>query len=428
MTIAVVFLLLVVLVLVNVPIAVAIAVVALAGMVAQHGTMALVNAMLTFYSGATGFPMLAIPLFVLAGGLMNTSGISRRLISFVSALVGFVRGGLAMVNIVVSMIFAEISGSAVADVAALGSVLIPEMKRRGYKGTFAAAVSSSAASLAVIIPPSLPMILYGAIADTSITQLFIAGIVPGIFCGLAMMGLSYWYAVKFNLPREQAFSLRRLWVSFKEAGWALTLPVIILGGIFSGFVTATEAAGLAVFAALVIGVIIYRELDLKLLHKSLVDGVVQTAAVMLLVTASAVLGGYLTELQVPIRLAQGMLAISENKYVVLAMLNVLFLALGCVMHGAAAIVLVVPIVMPLVRQLGIDPVHFGIVVTLNIAIGQQTPPVASVLAVACSIAKEDMWAVTRVNLGYIALLIATLIVVTYVPWFSTGLVSAIYRP
>jgi tripartite ATP-independent transporter DctM subunit len=428
MTIALVLLLLIVLVLINVPIAVAIAVVALAGMVAAHGTMALVNGMLTFYSGATGFPMLAIPLFVLAGGLMNTSGISRRLIAFVSALVGFIRGGLAMVNIVVSMIFAEISGSAVADVAALGSVLIPEMKRRGYSGRFAAAVSSSAASLAVIIPPSLPMILYGAIADTSITQLFIAGIVPGVLCGLAMMGLSYWYAVKFNLPREQAFSLRRLGTSLREAGWALTLPVIILGGIFSGVVTATEAAGLAVFAALVIGVFIYRELDLQLLHKSLVDGVVQTAAVMLLVTASAVLGGYLTELEVPVRLARTMLAISENRYVVLAMLNVLFFGLGCVMHGAAAIVLIVPIVMPLVRQLGIDPVHFGIVVTLNIAIGQQTPPVASVLAVACSIAKEDMWAVTRVNLGYITLLIATLLVVTYVPWFSTGLVTAIYGP
>ena len=428
MTIALVLLLLIVLVLINVPIAVAIAVVALAGMVAAHGTMALVNGMLTFYSGATGFPMLAIPLFVLAGGLMNTSGISRRLITFVSALVGFIRGGLAMVNIVVSMIFAEISGSAVADVAALGSVLIPEMKRRGYSGRFAAAVSSSAASLAVIIPPSLPMILYGAIADTSITQLFIAGIVPGVLCGLAMMGLSYWYAIKFNLPREQAFSLRRLGTSFREAGWALTLPVIILGGIFSGIVTATEAAGLAVFAALVIGVFIYRELDLQLLHKSLVDGVVQTAAVMLLVTASAVLGGYLTELEVPVRLARTMLAISENRYVVLAMLNVLFFGLGCVMHGAAAIVLIVPIVMPLVRQLGIDPVHFGIVVTLNIAIGQQTPPVASVLAVACSIAKEDMWAVTRVNLGYITLLIATLLVVTYVPWFSTGLVTAIYGP
>jgi tripartite ATP-independent transporter DctM subunit len=426
MTIAAVFALLIVLVLVNVPIAVAIAVVALAGMAAAHGTMALVNAMLTLYSGATGFPMLAIPLFVLAGGLMNTSGISRRLISFVSALVGFIRGGLAMVNIVVSMIFAEISGSAVADVAALGSVLIPEMKRRGYKGTFAAAVSSSAASLAVIIPPSLPMILYGAIADTSITQLFIAGIVPGVVCGLAMMSLSYWYAVRFNLPREQAFSLRRLWASFREAGWALTLPVIILGGIFSGVVTATEAAGLAVLAALVIGIFIYRELDLRLLHRSLVEGVVQTAAVMLLVTASAVLGIYLTELEVPARLTRAMLAISENRYVVLAMLNVLFFALGCVMHGAAAIVLVVPIVMPLVRQLGIDPVHFGIVVTLNIAVGQQTPPVASVLAVACSIAKQDMWAVTRVNLGYIGMLIVTLILVTYVPGFATGLVGAIY--
>ena len=428
MTIALVFLLLVALVLINVPIAVAIAVVALTGMVAAHETTALVNAMLTFYSEATNFPLLAIPLFMLAGGLMNTSGISRRLIAFVTAVVGFIRGGLAMVNVFVSMIFAEISGSAVADVAALGSVLIPEMKRRGYSGRFAAAVTSSSASLAVIIPPSLPMILYGAISDTSITQLFIAGIVPGVVCGMAMMGLSYWYAVKFNLPREAAFSLRRLWSSLKEAGWALTLPVIILGGIFSGFVTATEAAGLAVLAALVIGVFIYGELDWRQLHRSLVDGVVQTAAVMLLVTASAVLGIYLTELQVPIRLTQGLLAISDDRFVVLAMLNLLFFGLGCIMHGAAAIVLVVPIVMPLVRQLGVDPVHFGIIVTLNIAVGQQTPPVASVLAVACSIAKEDMWAVTRVNLGYIALLIATLLVITYVPVFSIGLVSAIYGP
>ena len=428
MTIALVFLLLVVLVLINVPIAVAIAVVAMAGMVAAHGTTALVNAMLTFYSGATSFPLLAIPLFILAGGLMNTSGISRRLIAFVTALVGFVRGGLAMVNVFVSMIFAEISGSAVADVAALGSVLIPEMKRRGYSGRFSAAVTSSSASLAVIIPPSLPMILYGAISDTSITQLFIAGIVPGIVCGIAMMALSYWYAVRFNLPREDAFSLRRLWRSFREAGWALTLPVIILGGIFSGIVTATEAAGLAVLAALVIGVFIYRELDLRQLHRSLVDGVVQTAAVMLLVTSSAVLGIYLTELEVPVRLTRALLAVSENRYAVLAMLNLLFFGLGCIMHGAAAIVLVVPIVMPLVRELGVDPVHFGIIVTLNIAIGQQTPPVASVLAVACSIAKEDMWAVTRVNVGYILLLIATLLVVTYVPFFSTGLVSAIYGP
>ncbi len=428
MTIALVFLLLIALIVINVPIAVAIAVVALTGMVAAHGPTALVNGMLTFYSGATSFPLLAIPLFVLAGGLMNTSGISRRLIAFVTALVGFVRGGLAMVNVFVSMIFAEISGSAVADVAALGSVLIPEMKRRGYSGPFAAAVTSSSASLAVIIPPSLPMILYGAIADTSITQLFIAGIVPGIVCGIAMMALSYWYAVRFNLPREDAFSLRRLWKSFLQAGWALTLPVIILGGIFSGLVTATEAAGLAVLAALVIGVFIYGELDLRQLHRSLVDGVVQTAAVMLLVTASAVLGIYLTEMQVPVRLTQGLLAISENHYVVLAMLNLLFFGIGCIMHGAAAIVLIVPIVMPLVHQLGIDPVHFGIIVTLNIAIGQQTPPVASVLAVACSIAKEDMWSVTRVNLGYIMLLVTTLLFVTYVPLFSTGLVKVIYGP
>ena len=415
------------LVLINVPIAIAIGSVAIAGMVITDGPIRLYDAALALYSGATKFPLLAIPLFILAGALMNTSGISRRLIAFVSALVGFVRGGLAMVNVGVSLFFAEISGSAVADVAATGSVLIPAMKRRGYRPAFAAAVTSSSASLAIIIPPSIPMILYGAIADASVIQLFVAGIIPGLLGGFSLMLLCYFFARRYNLPREEAFDLGRLGRAFREAAWALVLPVIILGGIFGGVVTATEGAGLAVVAALVIGAFIYRELDLRLFHRSLVEGVVQTAVVMTLVATSAVLGLFLTQTQVPQDLARMIIELTENKYAVLGLLNLLLLVMGMFLHGAAAIILVVPIVMPLVQQVGIDPVHFGLVVTLNLAIGQQTPPVASVLVTACSIAKTDIWATTKTNLPFIGVLLFVLLLVTYVPAVPLALVEVFFR-
>ncbi|MGB7182755.1 MAG: TRAP transporter large permease subunit, partial [Burkholderiaceae bacterium] len=230
---------------IGVPIAVAILAAALVGVWMLRGDLGLLNAALAYFDSATSFPLIAIPLFVLAGSLMNTGGISRRLIAFVSAIVGFMRGGLAMVNVGVSLFFAEISGSAVADVAAIGTVLIPEMKRKGYKPTFAAAVTSSSASLAIIIPPSIPMILYAAIANTSVVQLFVAGIVPGLLGGFAMMALCWRLAVKYDLPRDEAFDLHRVFSTAREAGWALTLPLIILGGIFGGVVTATEGAGLA---------------------------------------------------------------------------------------------------------------------------------------------------------------------------------------
>lgn len=415
------------LILLNVPIAVAICAVALAGMVASKGVFGLYNAALTMFDGATSFPLIAIPLFILAGALMNTGGISHRLISFVSALIGFVRGGLAMVNVGVSLFFAEISGSAVADVAAIGSVLIPAMKRKKYKPTFAAAVTSSSASLAIIIPPSIPMILYGAMADTSIVQLFVAGIVPGLIGGFLMLCLCYYFAVRYNLPREESFSLPRLWAAFRQAFWALMLPIIILGGIFAGIVTATEGAGLAVVAALVIGGFIYRELHLGQFYNALIEGVVQTAVVMLLVATSAVLGLYLTEIELPQNLTRWITQVTDNKYLVLMMLNVLLLVLGMFLHGAAAIILVVPIVLPLIRAVEIDPVHFGIILTLNLAIGQQTPPVASVLVTSCTIAKVDIWDATKANLPFIAVLLLALMLVTYVPVIPLTLVEIFYR-
>lgn len=414
------------LVLINVPIAVALGVVAIVAMVIAGGPDVIVNLPLVMFSGATSFPLLAIPLFILAGAIMNSSGISRRLIAFASALLGFIKGGLSMVNIGASMFFAEISGSAVADVAAIGSILIPAMTKKGYPAPFAAAVTSSAASLAIIIPPSIPMILYAAMSDSSVVQLFVAGIVPGIVGGLAMMALAYWFARRYHYPVEEVFRIASVWRAFKDAWLAFLLPLIILGGIFGGLVTATEGAGLAVVAALVIGVI-YRELNWRHLKQAIVEGGIQTAVVMLLVAASALLGTYLTEAQVPQDFARTIAGWTSNPYVVLALLNIFFLIVGLFLHSAAAIILVVPIVMPLIKAIGIDPVHFGLIVTLNLAIGQQTPPVASVLMTTCSVAKADIWEVTKVNVYFIAVLLAVLMLVTYVRIVPMGLVDWLYR-
>ena len=424
---ALILLALLVMIAIGVPIAVAILAAALVGVYVENGHLGFLNAALSIFDGATSFPLIAIPLFILAGALMNTGGISRRLIAFVSALIGFLRGGLAMVNVGVSLFFAEISGSAVADVAAIGSVLIPAMKRKGYNPYFAAALTSSSASLAIIIPPSIPMILYGALSDTSIVRLFVAGIVPGLLGGFAMMALCYYFAVRYDLPREEAFSLRRLWESGKDAGWALILPLIILGGIFGGVVTATEGAGLAVVAALVIGGLVYRELNMGRLYHALVDGVVQTAVVMLLVAASAVLGLYLTQTELPQRLAAAITSVTTDKILVLMLINVFLFFVGMVLHGAAAIILTVPVFLPLIHQVGIDPIQFGIILTLNIALGQQTPPVASVLVTACSIARTDIWKTTKANLPFIGVLLTVLLLVTYVPAVSLWLVGVFYQ-
>ena len=426
MTIFWMFLGLFALILINVPIAVSLAVVAVVSMLVTQGVDILPNVALVMFDGATKFPLLAIPLFIFAGAIMNTGGISKRLIAFASALIGFVRGGLAMVNIAASMFFAEMSGSAVADVAALGSILIPAMKKRGYPGPFAAAVTSSSATIAVIIPPSIPMILYAVMADSSVVQLFVAGIIPGVLGGLTMMVLSYWFAVRHDYPVEETFELKKLWQTFRAASWAFLLPFIILGGIFGGFVTATEGAGLAVIVALILGGVVYRELNWPHLKEAIIEGGMSTAVVMLLVASSALVGTYLTELQVPQKLAQQIMAFTQNPYAVLALLNIFFLIIGCFLHSAAAIILVVPIVMPLINAVGIDPVHFGLVVTLNLGIGQQTPPVACVLITACSVAKADIWEVSKINIFYVGVIFFILMLVTYVPVVPMSLVRLFY--
>ncbi len=412
--------------LVNVPIAWALSLTTIIFLLAT-GAAPLSVVPLNLFSGASGFPLLAIPLFILAGGLMETSGISHRLVNLAHSLVGFIRGGLAMVTVVATMIQSEISGSSVADAAAIGKVVIPAMERRGYPRALSAAIVSNAASAAILIPPSIPMIIYAWMAEVSVAKLFIAGFLPGFFACGAMMALSYYFARKLNLPREDVFSLKRVGGSLAEAIWALTIPLVIFGGFFGGIATATEVAGLAVLASLVIGAFIYRELSARDVVTILRDSVSQTAMVMVIVACSAVLGWYLTSEQIPQKFARIILETTSNKYLVLFFLNIFFFIVGMFLHSAAAIILVVPIVMPLIHQLGIDPIHFGIIVTINLGVGQQTPPVATVLFTTAAIAGIPFWEVFRAGWMFTAVLALVTLVVTYFPPLSLFLVNLLFR-
>lgn len=382
---------------------------------------------LTLFSGTSTFPLLAVPLFILAGGLMETGGISLRLVNLAHAIVGFVRGGLAMATVVATMIQSEISGSSVADAAAIGKVVIPAMGKRGYPRALSAAIVSNAASAAILIPPSIPMIIYAWMAEVSVGKMFFAGFLPGFFACAAMMGLCYYYARKLDLPREAAFSITRVGRATLEAFWALVIPVVIFGGIFFGVATATEVAALAAVAALLIGLFIYRELGGPDLVTILRDSVSQTATVMMIVACSAVLGWYLTNEQIPQKLARLILDTTHNKYLVLFFFNIFFFIAGMFLHSAAAIILIVPIVMPLVRQLGIDPIHFGIIVTINLGVGQQTPPVATVLFTTSAIAGLPFWDVFKAGWVFTLVLALVTLVVTYVPPMSLFLVDLLFQ-
>src|SRR5688572_24553606 len=296
---------------INVPIGYALSVATILAIL-WTGAASLSVVPLNLFSGASSFPLLAIPLFILAGGLMETSGISQRLVNLANSLVGFIRGGLAMVTVVATLIQSEISGSSVADAAAIGKVVIPSMEKRGYPRALSAAIVSNAASAAILIPPSIPMIIYAWMAEVSIAKLFFAGFLPGVIACVAMMGLCYYYARKYNLPKETSFSLREVGRTTLEAFWALFIPVVIWVGILGGIATATEVAALAVLAALLIGVFIYRELSGRQTIDILKDSVGQTASVMLIVASSAVLGWFLTSEQVPQKFARLILETTDN--------------------------------------------------------------------------------------------------------------------
>jgi len=324
------------LVLINVPIAFTLCIASILGFLMTSGTASLNTVPIILFDGVNSFPLMAVPLFILMGEIMNGTKLSRQIINLAVSMVGFIRGGLAMVTIVASMFFAELSGSAVAGAAALGSVLIPQMTEKGYPRDYAAAVLSSAATIAIIIPPSAPLILYGVITGQSISKLFIAGFIPGILCGLGLMVVAYILACKENLPRETSFSARNFLKALKEGYMALLIPVIVLGGIFTGIFTPTEAAAIACMVAFVAGI---RDIKLKDLPRMLTKTAHQTAIVTLIVAGSAILAWFLTAEQIPQSIAAWVISLTQNKYVILIMLNVLLLFLGTILHSSAAILM-----------------------------------------------------------------------------------------
>ena len=373
------------------------------------------------FSGTNSVVLLAIPLFILMGELMGATSISDRIIALASALVGWIRGGLAHVNVVTSMFMAEMSGSAVADAAVMSKIFVPSMVRQGYPKSFAAAVTATSATLGIIIPPSIPMVLYGVTTNTSIKDLFIAGILPGILLGGAFMVTSYLFARREGHPVDQSFQLLRLGTAFKRALLPLAIPVIVVGGLIAGLVTPTEAAAVGVIAALAFGAGLQRDLGWRKLYDLMAVTVRQTSVVMMIIAGSAVLGQFLANEQLPQKLAAALGGVTDDYVLRLLLINALLLVLGMFLHASAAIIVVVPMLLPMALDMGIDPVHFGVIVCLNLGVGQQTPPVASVLLTVCSATGLRIEQVMGYGKWFILAMFATLMVVTFVPgtalWF-----------
>ncbi len=377
------------------------------------------------FGGANNYLLVAALLFMIAGEVMNQGRIAEKLIAFASSLVGHIRGGLAHVNILTSLFFSEISGTATSDAAAIGSVMIPQMKKRGYPAAFAAAVTSTSATMAIIVPPSLNLILYAYVANASIAQLFAAGILPGILvCGL-LMGTAYIISVKRGYPTEGDFSFRRVLETGKDAAIPLTLPILILVGILGGIFTATEAGAIAAFWSIILALFLYRTIGFGQLVDTFRVAGKRSAMLMFIVATSTLLGWYLTNQRIPQDIAQAILGISDNYWVVLLAINVFFLLAGTIIHGTPAILMLVPIFLPLADQLGIDRVHFGLILTINLGIGQQTPPVASVVLITCAIAKISIAKIIPSLMWFLLAMLVALVLVNVFPAIVLWLPSVI---
>jgi len=379
----------------------------------------LIVAVQQMFTSNDSFPLLAVPFFMLAGVLMELGGISRRLVNFANALVGFIHGGLAHVTVIASMFFAGISGAAAADTAAVGTLMIPEMKKRDYDAGFASAVQASAGSIGVIIPPSIPMVIYGVMSSTSIGALFLGGIGAGLLVGLSIMGVAYIISKRRGYLPEAGFSAAIILKTFKEALWALGMPIIIVGGIMSGIFTATESAVVATDYALIVGFFIYRELKINALPEIFIRAAVTSSLVMFIIANASVFGWVLAFEQIPQAITESFIAITSNPILLLLIINLLLLIVGTFIETASALIIFVPLLVPMIPHLGIDPVQFGVLVVLNLAIGMLTPPMGICLIVSCSIAKISMERVSRAVLPFVLIMIIDLMIVSFVPFVTT---------
>lgn len=368
------------------------------------------------------FPIMALPFFILAGELMGKGGITNRILKVANMIFGKFTGGLALVVVAACMFFAAISGSGPATVAAIGGMMVPEMVNRGYDRKFASALVATAGSIGVIIPPSIPMIVYGVSANVSISTMFLAGFVPGIIIGLGLMVFSYIISRRKGYTgHRMSFSIKELLISINEAKWALLAPFIILGGIYGGIFTPTEAAATAVIYGLVVGVFVYRDLKISDLYGVMKNSALTTATVMIVVGTASTFGRILTIEGIPGAIANAIVSFSNSPIVIIMLINILLLFVGCFMDTSAAIIILVPILLPIVYSIGIDPIHFGIMMVVNLSIGFLTPPLGVNLFVACGISKISLEEITKGVLPFLAVMIFILMLITYIPYISLSL-------
>jgi len=379
--------------------------------------------MIQITSGVNKFTLLAIPFFILAGAIMAEGGIARRLVNFAYIFVGFIRGGLSLVNIVASTFFGAISGSSVADTASIGTVMIPEMEKKGYPREYAAAVTASGSVQAILIPPSHNSVIYSLAAGgtVSIATLFIAGVLPGLILGLSLMVLCLGFARKRGYPKGERVPFKQALKIFFDALWGLMTVVIILGGILSGIFTATESAAVACLWAFFVTMFIYRDYKWNELPKLMCRTVKTVTIVMILIGFAAAFGAVMTYMQLPMRITEFFTSLSDNKYVILMYLSIMLLLIGTLMDMAPIILILTPVLLPVTNSLGIDPVHFGMIMMVNLGIGLITPPVGSVLFVASAVSKQKIEAVVREMLPFYGMLLVVLGMVTYIPAISLWL-------
>lgn len=367
------------------------------------------------FAGIDSFALLAVPLFILAGDLMAGGRISEKLVAFADALLGFLKGGLSVVSVLAGMFFAAISGSGAATTAAIGSALVPELRRRGYDPASAASLIAASGTIGVVIPPSVPLIIYAVIAQESVRQLFLSGFLPGLFMGLGLMVIAIGQAYHRNYPRGAVFSLGNVLRTLRDAFWGLLTPLIILGGIFSGIFTPSEAAVVAVNYALFVSLCVYRDLTLAAIYRIMVRSVITTAVIMFVIATSAVLSWALANWSIPSAIAESVLSLSTNPYLIMLLVVMVILFIGIFVETASALIILTPVLLPLVTQVGIDPVHFGIIIVVGLAIGMITPPVAINLYVASSVTEQPLGRIAAAVVPYLLCLILVLLGVVYLP-------------